>query len=602
MIFYQVTVLPDSNAQQNLEHEFENWISNLGNVTVACKEKRQAVIVATKIDTDLLGSDKSVKCLQIPTDFDLNVLVTTGLVRNDPAYLNTVRELNRAFLNKYDLKELDHNDKYEYLDRPSGNPTRIRDSVLVANEHAHNNPPELLPRLRCYNMTAPVVFPKPSTRPGSGVGECTLSKDTTRNLEKLGIYDDVKHSDLEENNFEYEKPQESMSDDSFDDSFDDSSDDCGDDCYEEIDDLEYEEVDDAIVTSPNHMSETSHDYEDTSSDEECYTASPGGHSAQGTRVKPAKTGSKVSRKAAILSALKLKFRSKRSHSETVDGYERNSRQQSVPIDLSAQRLKSDSTDSLGTTKTESKTENKLPIPVSKTKPTILSHSVSTHGNKALPVYPIPKVQPFPPFPQQQIAVSLRKTLSVSPTARVDPTLKPMASTPKPIPSSSKSAPSTPKLVPSTPEPIPSAPKSAPPTPKLVPSTPKPIPSSPKSALSTPKPVPLTPKPTFSVVLDQPVVPIRKALSDSSILSTQDFLHVPIPKDLASLSVEGVGRVLTSLNMACYIDKFQEEQIDGEMLMALNESGLKSLDLKPFHVMKLVKVISGWRPNFDSKTA
>ena len=488
-------------------------------------------------------------------------MVTKGLVRNDPPYLNTVRELNRAFLNKYDLKELDHNDKYEYLDRPSGNPTRIRDSVLVANEHAHNNPPELLPRLRCYNMTAPVVPPKPSTRPESGKKEYTLSKDSTRNLEKLGIYEDVKLSDTEEKNFEYEKPQESMSDDSFDEYFDDSSDDCGDDGYEEIDDLEYEEVDDAIVTPPYHMSETSHDYEDMSSDEECYTASPG---ARGTRVKPAKTKSKDSGKASVLSALKLKFRTKRSKSENlhenVDGDKKSSRQQFVPIDLSAPSSKSDRTDSLRTTKTESKTKQKLPIPVPKTKPPILSHSVSTLGDplhKTLPVSPTPKIQSCPPFPQQRIAVSLRKTLSVSPTAKVAPTLKPIVSPPKPIPSFPKSAPSTPKQIPSTPEPIPSA------------------------------------------VLD---LPVFKPLSDSSILSTQDIRDVPIPKDLASLSVQGVGRVLASLNMACYINKFQEEQIDGEMLMELDEGGLKSLDLKPFHVVKLVKVISGWRPNFESKVA
>ena len=544
-LFYQVMVLPDPNAQQNLENESENWISNRGKITVVCNKKPPAVIVATKINADLLGSDESVVCLQIPTDFDLNLLVTQGLVRNDPVYLNTVRELNRAFLNKYDLKELDRNDKYQYLDRPNGNPTRIRESVLIANEQSHNNPPELLPRrrLRCYNMTAPAVPPKPLTRPGSGKGEYTLSKDTMRNLEKLGIYDDVKLSDLEKKNFEYENLQESISDDSFNDSSDDG--------YEEIDDLVYKEVDDAIVTPPYHINETSHDYEDMSSDEKCYKACPGG-----TRVKPAKTKSKDSGKASVLSALKLKFRSKRFNCENlhenVDG-DKSSQQQSVPIDLSAPRSKSDGTDSLRTTKTESKTKKKLPIPVPKTKQPILSHSVTTLGDplhKTLPVYFTPKMQSCPPFPQQQIAALLRKTLSVSPTAKVAPTLKPMVSRPKPIPSTPKQIACIPKLIP-------------------------------------------------SAVLDQSVF---KPLSASSILSNDDFLDVPIPKDLASLSVQGVGRILASLNMACYINKFQEEQIDGQMLMELDEGELKSLNLKPFHVVKLVKVISGWRPNFGSKMA
>ena len=483
-------------------------------------------------------------CLQIPADYDINILVSKELVRNDTAYLNTVRELNGGFLNKYDLKELDHNGKYQYLDRPNGNPTRIRDSVLIANEQSHNNPAELLPRLRCYNMTALAVPPKPLSRPGSGIGEYTLSKDTMRNLEKLGIYDDVKLSDLEEKNFEYEKLQESISDYSFNDS--------SDDVYEEIDDLVYNEVDDAIVTLSYRMSKTSHYYEDMSSDEECYTASPGG-----TRVKPAKTKSKDTSKASVLTALKLKFRSKgyncENLHENVDGDKKSSRQQSVPIDLSAPRSKSDGSNSLRTTKTESKTKKKLPIPVPKRKPFIFLHSVSTLNetlHKTLPDYPTSKMQSCPPFPQQQIAASLRKTLSVSPTAKVAPTLKPMVSRPKPIPSTPKQIACIPKLIP-------------------------------------------------SAVLDQSVF---KPLSASSILSTDDFLDVPIPKDLASLSVEGVGRILASLNMACYTNKFQEEQIDGEMLMELDEDGLKSLDLKPFHVVKLVKVISGWRPNFGSKIA
>ena len=302
----------------------------------------------------MLGSDESaVVCLQIPADYDINILVSKELVRNDPAYLNTVRELSGGFLNKYDLKELDHNGKYQYLDRPSGNPTRIRDSVLIANGHAHNNSSELppWPRLRCYNMTAPVLPPKLLTgRPGSGKTEYTSSKDTTRNLEKLEIYDDVNLSDLEEKNFEYEKPQESMSDDSFNDSI------ASDNCYEEIDDLEYEEVDDAIVALSYHMSETSHDYENMSSDEECYTASPGG-----TRVRPAKTKSKDSGKASVLSALKLTFRSKRSNCENLNGDKKGSRQQSVQIYLSAPKSKSDGTDSLRTTKTESKTRKRVPI-------------------------------------------------------------------------------------------------------------------------------------------------------------------------------------------------------------------------------------------------
>ena len=58
------------------------------------------------------------------------------------------------------MNELDHNDQFHYLDRPGRNPTKIRDSVLVANEHV--DPPELLPRPRCYNMSAPISPARPA--------------------------------------------------------------------------------------------------------------------------------------------------------------------------------------------------------------------------------------------------------------------------------------------------------------------------------------------------------------------------------------------------------------------------------------------------------
>ena len=71
---------------------------------------------------------------------------------------------------------------------------------------------------------------------------------------------------------------------------------------------------------------------------------------------------------------------------------------------------------------------------------------------------------------------------------------------------------------------------------------------------------------------------------------------PIPNDLSSLTVEGVGHLLASLNMECYAEKFENEQIDGEIFMELDETTLISLDLMPFHVRKLLKVIAGWRPH------
>ena len=70
----------------------------------------------------------------------------------------------------------------------------------------------------------------------------------------------------------------------------------------------------------------------------------------------------------------------------------------------------------------------------------------------------------------------------------------------------------------------------------------------------------------------------------------------IPADLASLSVEGVEWLLRTLNMACYVNTFRSEQIDGEILMELDKEELMSLEVSPFHVVKLMKVIAGWRPS------
>ncbi|XP_028412261.1 uncharacterized protein LOC114535078 [Dendronephthya gigantea] len=70
----------------------------------------------------------------------------------------------------------------------------------------------------------------------------------------------------------------------------------------------------------------------------------------------------------------------------------------------------------------------------------------------------------------------------------------------------------------------------------------------------------------------------------------------LPADISCLSLAGVGRLLTSLNMQFYVDKFKEEQIDGAVLVTLDEEMLFSLDLTRFHVTKLTKFIKGWRPN------
>ena len=135
-------------------------VSNLGKITLTHSEVPQVVVVATKIDDDSLCLAKtSIRCLQIPKDFSVNVSLATGLVKNDPAYLNVIRDLHQAFLHKYDLTDLDNLGKCQYLDRPNGSARGILGSVLVAKVQEQNNSQTEFP-----SKISPVVLQKLTPR------------------------------------------------------------------------------------------------------------------------------------------------------------------------------------------------------------------------------------------------------------------------------------------------------------------------------------------------------------------------------------------------------------------------------------------------------
>lgn len=87
-------------------------------------------------------------------------------------------------------------------------------------------------------------------------------------------------------------------------------------------------------------------------------------------------------------------------------------------------------------------------------------------------------------------------------------------------------------------------------------------------------------------------------SRSSESETEEDPYVEIsmiPEDLSLLGVQDVSRLLRILGIGCYVQKFEEEQIDGKMLMSLQKSEFESLDVTAFHITKLIKFINGWRP-------
>ena len=69
----------------------------------------------------------------------------------------------------------------------------------------------------------------------------------------------------------------------------------------------------------------------------------------------------------------------------------------------------------------------------------------------------------------------------------------------------------------------------------------------------------------------------------------------IPQDLSALSVTDVLKCLNALNMKKFEDIFSERQVDGNMLVCLDEEAMESIEIDRFHRLKLLKFIAGWRP-------
>ena len=71
----------------------------------------------------------------------------------------------------------------------------------------------------------------------------------------------------------------------------------------------------------------------------------------------------------------------------------------------------------------------------------------------------------------------------------------------------------------------------------------------------------------------------------------------VPTDVSGLSVEDVLQCLGWLNLDAYVEKFRSEQIDGELLMSVDQQVLiEELGFKRFDAIKLEKFARyGWRP-------
>ena len=76
------------------------------------------------------------------------------------------------------------------------------------------------------------------------------------------------------------------------------------------------------------------------------------------------------------------------------------------------------------------------------------------------------------------------------------------------------------------------------------------------------------------------------------------MHFPTTEELKKLSVDEVADVLKALNFSSEVQqKFKDEGVDGDLFCTLDDDILKGeFEFSQFHARKIMKFISGWRPN------
>ena len=464
--------LPNLKSNQEVNSEFENLVSNLGKVTLVHSEEPKMVVVATKIDDNCLGSDKtSVKCVQIHRDHRVNVSLAMGLVDKDPVYLSIIRKLNQSFLHKYDLNDLDYLDKCQYLDSANRNARGVLSSVLVAKVYKPKkhkskllqNVPPVFPYKPMSPKTTKIPthscnqqFQKPETlKQHPETCKDNIAKGANPSREKYAYQEDstvsrmVSEKAIDDENINYH--ENNISDHEYHDISDNE--------YHAISDHEYHDISDHeyhAISDHEYHAISDHEYHNISDSEY--------HEISDSEYHEISDG---------------EYHGDSEYHEISDG------------------------EYHGDSEYHESSDGEY-------------HEVSERE------YAISNSEHYGVSDRDQY-----RHMSVTPENHV----------------------------------------------------------------------------TITSEEDQPH-PINGSVSQNKhdVENTADnnktSQDICMPLDLSSLSVKGVGRLLKSFNMTRYAAKFENEQIDGETLVALDENALKSLDLTYFHARKLMKVIAGWRPKND----
>lgn len=477
-----------------VKSEAETFVSNLGKVTLLNFAEQQSEIVATEIDPESsLELTESVECLEIPTDFQLNVSVPEGLLENDHKYFDFVKELNETFLDEYDLSMLDSVEKCQYLDQACENTSGILRTVLTpsVDGHIYTDIDELQQDYCDIEDAGDFI---------SGSLPC------------------VGRNTLREDEFEGSRLQTVLAPKVDEDIYTDP------DAFLPGD---YCDIDGAGAIAPGSLPCTG------TVQEEAFESS--------TQARAVEEFEKTTKKAQNVRACDITELNAEKKDSCTGEHEAHAAEDYY-VDMTSPAASEDGYYVMTRSSPRHK-ESESEISVQRAEGVDNSKVIEMATLK-----PADKVLLNIPVPLDGSSLKLKQPDGTFNSEKMNETIEMKDD----------------------------------------------LKSSETKSTSQDVRAESSKEDAEIIKRESAIEEPSRTLPASSVSKDQGR----IPADLASLSVEGVEWLLRTLNMACYVNTFRSEQIDGEILMELDKEDLMSLEVSPFHVVKLMKVISGWRPSVE----
>lgn len=93
----------------------------------------------------------------------------------------------------------------------------------------------------------------------------------------------------------------------------------------------------------------------------------------------------------------------------------------------------------------------------------------------------------------------------------------------------------------------------------------------------------------------PAVKPKPVINRSHSLPHQKVKDFKVPDDLSQMTVNEVSQFLRHFHFGDYVEVFAENDVDGSMLVSLEDDELKALGMNAFQCKKVKKLVGGWRP-------